>query len=89
MNEIKNATMAIYPNPAKQSVVISSQSLVNTIEITDVLGRVMLRNEASKTISNNQSSITNIEVSELPSGIYFIKATDTKGNTMNGKFIKE
>jgi hypothetical protein len=49
----------------------------------------MLRNEASKTISNIQSSITNIKVNELPSGIYFIKATDVKGNVMNGKFVKQ
>ncbi|MEY2830615.1 MAG: hypothetical protein RIQ33_2473, partial [Bacteroidota bacterium] len=55
----------------------------NTIEVTDVLGRTL------KTISNIQSSITNIQIDELPSGIYFIKATDSKRNIMNGKFVKE
>jgi hypothetical protein len=84
MNEIKNATMAIYPNPAKQSVVISSQSLVNTIEITDVLGRVYSIPPFERGLGGLE-----LNVSALPSGIYFIKATDTKGNTMNGKFIKE
>jgi hypothetical protein len=30
-----------------------------------------------------------INVSILPNGIYFIKATDEKGNVSNGKFVKE
>jgi hypothetical protein len=96
--DFESGQLMVYPNPASQSIVISYRSPesnreVNTIEITDVLGRVMLSSEcserASKTISNIQSSITNIEVNELPSGIYFIKATDTNGNVKIGKFVKE
>ncbi|MFM2049401.1 MAG: hypothetical protein RI955_1949 [Bacteroidota bacterium] len=30
-----------------------------------------------------------IDVETLPQGIYFIKATDVKGNVMNGKFVKQ
>jgi hypothetical protein len=81
--EVGVRKLEVYPNPATQSIVISHQSLVNTIEVTDLLGRAL------KTITNIQSSITNIQVDELPSGIYFIKATDTNGNVMNSKFVKE
>jgi hypothetical protein len=38
-------------------------------------------------IINYNSVIINIEA--LPSGIYFLKAIDSKGNTMIGKFVKE
>jgi hypothetical protein len=38
-------------------------------------------------IRNHKSEIINIAA--LPSGIYFIRATDSKGNRMNGKFVKE
>jgi UPF0716 family protein affecting phage T7 exclusion len=69
--------------------VIGYQLLANTIEITDMLGCVMLRNEASKTISNIQSSITNIQVEDLSSGVYFIKATVKNGNIKIDKFVYE
>jgi len=82
LNENIKNVISIYPNPAKQSIVISHLSLVNTIEVVDVLGRVMLRNEASVL-----SQIINIE--DLPSGVYFIKVIDIKGNVLNGKFVKE
>jgi hypothetical protein len=38
-------------------------------------------------IINHKSEIIN--VAALPSGIYFLKTTDSKGNTMNAKFVKE
>jgi hypothetical protein len=38
-------------------------------------------------IINYKSEIIN--VAALPSGIYFLKTTDSKGNTMNAKFAKE
>jgi hypothetical protein len=83
IKERKNE-LVVYPNPVgSQLSVYSNQFEVNTIEVTDVLGRTL------KTISNIQSSITNIQIDELPSGIYFIKATDSKRNIMNGKFVKE
>ncbi|MEY4874887.1 MAG: helicase [Bacteroidota bacterium] len=82
--------LVVYPNPASQSIVISHQPLVNTIEVTDVLGRVLLRDEASnQQINNSSTQQIQLDVSTLPNGIYFIKSTDTKGNMMNGKFVKE
>ncbi|MFM2225968.1 MAG: hypothetical protein RJA07_2170 [Bacteroidota bacterium] len=74
----------VYPNPASQSIVVSSKSLVNTIEVRDVLGRVVIQQ-----IKNSSTQQIQIDVSSLSSGLYFIKATDIKGNTMNGKFVKE
>ncbi|MEY4875162.1 MAG: hypothetical protein RL708_311, partial [Bacteroidota bacterium] len=78
--------LIVYPNPASQSLVISYQSPesnreVNTIDVKDILGRTCI------SILNHKSEIINIEF--LPSGIYFIKATDEKGNQLNAKFIKQ
>jgi hypothetical protein len=79
-NEI--GQLLVYPNPAgNQLTVGSNQYSVNTIEVTNVLGQVCI------SIINYKSEIIN--VAALPSGIYFIKATDNKGNVMNGKFVKE
>ncbi|MEY4877145.1 MAG: hypothetical protein RL708_2294, partial [Bacteroidota bacterium] len=76
--------LMVYPNPASQSLVIRHQSLVNTIEVTDVLGRIVFQQ-----IKNSLTQQIQIDVSTLSNGIYFIKATDTNGNVMNGKFVKE
>jgi hypothetical protein len=82
INDVSKSNLNIYPNPAKNQLTISSnQYLVNTIEVTNVLGQVCI------SIINHKSDIINIET--LPSGIYFIKATDTNGKVMNGKFVKE
>jgi hypothetical protein len=89
ISSVKNG-LTIYPNPAEEWIVVSLKSLVNTIEILDVLGRVMLRNEASNQQINKLSTQQlKLDVSALPNGIYFIKITDEKGNVVNGKFVKE
>jgi hypothetical protein len=76
--------LLIYPNPASQSIVISRQSLVNTIEVTNLLGQVCIIPPWKG--GNGDLSIY---ISALSNGIYFIKATDEKGNVMNTKFVKE
>ena len=78
--------LIVYPNPASQSLVISHKSLVNTMEIKDILGRTCISILNHKSDSDN---IRNINIEFLPSGIYFIKATDEKGNQLNAKFIKQ
>ncbi|MFM2226001.1 MAG: hypothetical protein RJA07_2203 [Bacteroidota bacterium] len=81
---VKSGQLVVYPNPAKESIVVSSKSLVNTIEVRDVLGRVVIQQ-----IKNSSAQQIQIDVSGLSSGIYFIKATDDEGNSINGKFVKE
>jgi OmpA-OmpF porin, OOP family len=96
VDEVGVRKLEVYPNPASQSIVISYQSPdsnweVNTVEITDVLGRTqMVRQAHHDGVGGHadEGSIS-IDVSALPSGIYFIKAIDIKGNVMNGKFVKE
>jgi hypothetical protein len=85
--------LVVFPNPASQSIVISHQSLVNTIEVTDVLGRTMMVRQAHHDITNSighaEERSISIDVAMLPSGFYFIKATDVQGNVLTAKFVKE
>jgi len=89
---VKNV-LTIYPNPAKEWIVVSCKSLVNTIEVIDVLGRTMMvrqahHDDADSPLKRGLGGFE-INVSNLPSGIYFVKITDEKGNVVNGKFVKE
>ena len=79
-NEMQGNEVEIFPNPASQQLNIKSKRFdFNEIFIVDVSGRVM------KTTTNETN---NINVTKLPSGIYFINlVSDT--NTIVKKFVKE
>ncbi|MFM2224741.1 MAG: hypothetical protein RJA07_943 [Bacteroidota bacterium] len=84
IEEVERNKLVVYPNPTTNELTINIDNVqLKTIDITDVLGR---KQNIKYSILNNQYLI---DVSSLSSGIYFVKATDTKGNTMNGKFVKE
>lgn len=82
-----NAQIIIYPNPVIDQLTVSSnQFTVNTIEVTNVLGRVCI---SIINLIPNQIGAEIINTASLSSGIYFIKAMDVNGNVRVGKFVKE
>ncbi len=85
--------LTIYPNPANESIVVSLKSLVNTIEVFDVLGQLMVRQAYHDITATAPSPLeragVRLDISNLASGIYFLKATDDKGMVSNAKFVKE
>ncbi|MCL2596696.1 MAG: T9SS type A sorting domain-containing protein [Paludibacter sp.] len=73
--------LKIYPNPVKDELTITNYGLgIENLTITDLSGRIV---GANLRVRPTNDGIT-INVSALPSGVYFIKA----GNN-TGKFIKE
>ena len=74
-----NNQFSIYPNPANSilNIALTNQQTVN-VQVFDVLG-----NEVLKSATSN-SKQTSIDVSNLNSGVYFVKV----GNSTQ-KFIKE
>lgn len=70
-----------FPNPVKNSLTISNTSLIDSVEITSILGQNML----SQKVNSLQ---TEIDMSVLSNGIYFVKVTsDEQEKTL--KIIKE
>ena len=80
VNEINNATnIVVYPNPVSSSIHILSSSVYNSI-ITDLEGRVVLK----------QDKATSIDVSKLVPAEYIINLLDDKGVLVKtSKFTKE
>ncbi|MBL7887154.1 MAG: T9SS type A sorting domain-containing protein [Flavobacterium sp.] len=74
--------MIIYPNPTKENITIlisdSSDSSTFSYKITDVSG---------KTVLENKSLLSSINVESLSNGVYFIKVSNGEGNYI-AKFIK-
>lgn len=62
-----NNSIKIYPNPASSSFQISTENEIKLVEIYDSLGRKLIRTQ------NKQ-----IDVSQLPRGIYLVKITSSE-----------
>lgn len=83
IKESKKNNLTIYPNPAKTSITLQFSEYTNSksIEIFNSQGQLVKSDE----LSLNTNFISNsISLSELPSGIYFIKS-----GIFIGKIIKE
>ena len=82
------SSINIYPNPVNDILYIETQTLTQTltqtqtltVEIYDVFGR-------QQSTVNGQQTLS-IDVSNLNSGIYFVKINTANGNIVN-KFIKK
>jgi len=71
----------IYPNPVTTMLNISNINNVEikNISVTDINGRV---------VKNEKGSLTQINVSDLNAGVYFVTIEAAEGNTTK-KFIKQ
>ncbi len=77
-----NQKVSIYPNPVSNNLIINNMTGVNTIKVSDILG------ETVKNITVSGSK-TNINVSNLSKGIYFISLMNDKNVLETKKFVKE
>jgi hypothetical protein len=84
INDIKNqVSISVFPNPFTDNVTIDARNIqLKNIEIYNVLGaRVM-------NITRNIGTQTSIDTSNLTSGVYLLRATDTKNNVTTKKLIR-
>jgi hypothetical protein len=77
----KNGYFSVHPNPSSNKITIESQPQ-SQIEIIDVTGKIIQRMQTS-------SDQEEMDISQLPKGIYLIRAFDKKGNINTAKFVKE
>ncbi|MDB9961509.1 spondin domain-containing protein [Oceanihabitans sp.] len=78
-NRIEN--VKIYPNPSQGNVSISNAKDLETIEIYNILGRLVKR------ISVDQDTTLDLNLSNLSKGMYLIKVTDLNASTKSQKLI--
>ena len=77
--DFETTTLAIYPNPATNSISISSGVDISTVEIFAMNGQ--------KVLGTTQTS--SIDVSRLSQGMYLVQATDISGNKTTKKLLKK
>jgi hypothetical protein len=78
---IDNGQLIIYPNPTSGEVVESSEYRVQSIEIFDLLGKMVFIVE-TQCIASLQFNI-----SHLPAGIYFLRI-QTENGVVTKKVVK-
>ena len=83
-----NEQLMIYPNPANEWLIVNGEWLIrNTkIEMYDMLGHVILRNETPAPTASERARLR-LDVSTLSNGIYFLKATFNNGFVATKKII--
>lgn len=80
----KNAfAVAVYPSPTSDLLKINSELEVSTVSIYNITGKLVAN------ISNINERQFEINVSELPRGLYISNVQNAKGQVVSSKFIKE
>lgn len=80
----KSFAVNVYPNPAKNTIVLQSANAINKIVIYSVTG------QAVKTMASNTTIVGEvINVADLTPGVYFINLSDDKNNQTIKKLIIE
>lgn len=86
-NLVPKNGLAVYPNPAKDQVslaVQSSGSVTLKFNITDLLGKSLISTNMQ---FSNGRSVSDVDVSSLPNGIYFVKLQKDSGVLMTKLII--
>ncbi len=76
-------TTKIYPSPATDILYISTGATINTVEIFDLTARKV------HSYTSDTSIMTELEVSQLLSGTYFVHVQFADGNTDMLRFVKQ
>jgi ligand-binding sensor domain-containing protein len=75
---VENTSVNVYPNPTDQQLTIDYSASVQTLSIVNLIGQTL------KVLEINASGQLQVDVSELPKGVYFLRAN----NHQMTKFVK-
>ncbi len=81
MDYIELARVQIFPNPSSSTIHFQAEEAIASIQLTDMNGRIL----ATVTPKANQSEL---DVSQLNKGIYFVKIQTVSGKTSSQKISK-
>lgn len=83
IEELKSWPATVLPNPCTNSLTINSSNELNRIVVTNISGQEVIR------IDHKLDANTQLNVSQLKSGIYIVTLYNMKGNMITRKIIKK
>ena len=81
--DVETQSISIYPNPANDRLFIEAESEINEVVVYTITGVIV----GQQSTVNRQQTLT-IDLSELKSGVYFVKIV-TENGEMVKRFIKK
>jgi hypothetical protein len=75
-----NFNVSLYPNPADDYLNIRSNTTISKVAVYSVSGAL---------VKEYQNVMQRLNVSDLKTGVYFTKLTDTNGKTVSSTFMKK
>jgi hypothetical protein len=72
--------VVVYPNPAENNLFFTSKTALSKVAIYNVVGTQ---------VKEYGNVLQSLNVSDLKSGVYILRLTDTNGKTVSSKFIKK
>jgi hypothetical protein len=81
LNTINRGSVSLDPNPTSNNVLVKANFIINNLEIYNIAGQILINNP----INNTQ---TNINLDQLPNGLYFAKIIGINNETFSQKIIK-
>ena len=82
IQEIPKTDFTIYPNPAKATIQISSQQILQEINVLDLRSKMMLQVQPAKTNAV-------LDISSLDNGIYIVQCRFKNGEVLYRKLVVE
>lgn len=81
-NVANSINISVYPNPTEDQISISTDMNINSLNVLDITGKIVLSE------NNLRAGINNLDLSALKKGVYFIQAI-TKDSTTTERLIKK
>lgn len=76
-------TISVYPNPARESLVIKSEDAIASYKLVSIIGNTVLAN------GSISSTSVSVDISNIPAGVYFMVAEMQNGSSGTSKIIIE
>lgn len=83
VNDLDQTRFAVYPNPAEDKLYITAENNIQKLAISNIVGKEI------QTFNVVSSGSTEIDISQLERGIYFITVHGMNGRPATAKFIKK
>ena len=74
IDDVSTATLALHPNPARQTVSVTLPDPNGTLTLFDATGRQLMQRQTT-------STATTLDVRTLPQGVYLLQYTSSRGTT--------
>ena len=81
IDEVENTPMAVYPNPARQTVLLSLPAPNGTLTLFDAAGHILMQRRST-------TCNTSLDVSSLPQGVYMIHYTSQQDTATKRLVVK-